>query len=134
MKLKLLLTTLMALVIVLAYSSARPAVAESPDYSAFVEILAINAPCYDAPDWNCTTSVTRSGNTTTCTAKATSPGGTFNIYMYGKGPGGKALHTQSGQYYGSNGTKSCYAKSCSITFTYTGSARPTLCNWGFMYW
>lgn len=87
----------------------------------------------NAPGWNCNTSVTRVGDTTTCTASATSPGGAYNIYMYGGGPGGKALHTTSGAYYGTASTKSCYSSTCTIKFTYTGSARPTLCNWLFSF-
>ena len=85
-----------------------------------------------APGWNCSTSITRSGSTSTCTATATSPGGAYNIFMYGGGPGGKALHIGA-TYYGSNNTKNCSASSCTIKFTYTGSAQPTLCNWFFAF-
>ena len=86
-----------------------------------------------APGWNCNTSVTRSGDTTTCVATVTSPGGAYNIYMYGGGPGGKALHTTSGAYYGTASTNSCSSSTCTVKFTYTGSARPTLCNWLFRF-
>jgi hypothetical protein len=91
------------------------------------------APCgAGAPGWNCSTSITRSGSTSTCTATATSPGGSYNIFMYGGGPGGKALHLGA-TYYGSNNTKSCTGSTCTIKFTYTGSAMPNLCNWFFTF-
>ena len=86
----------------------------------------------DAPGWSCYTNIGVSGNTTTCTATAVSPGGSYNISLVGGGPGGKALHLGT-TYYGSNGTCNKFSTSCSVTFTYTGSARPNLCNWKFKY-
>lgn len=135
MKLQKFVILLIALVILSAGFSTYSALAAESDSSSQITVLAVTASCGSgAPGWTCSTSVVRSGSTTTCTAKATSPGGSYNIYMYGAGPGGKALHTSSGAYYGSSSTKSCYASSCTIKFTYTGSALPTLCNWAFYYW
>lgn len=137
MKLQKLIIILVVLVALSASSGTYSALAEGPDPDPQVGILSITADCGpNAPGWTCNTSVTRVSNTTTCTATAISPGGSYNIYMYGLGPGGKALHVGS-TYYGTAIPQSspvhCSASSCTVVFTYTGSARPTLCNWGFYY-
>jgi len=130
---KKLITLLMVLVALLAGSGTYSALAQGTGTDTGQLGIFSTVPCGpDALGWLCSTTVVRSGTTTTCTATATSPGGSYNIFMYGSVPNGKALHIGS-TYYGSNNTKSAFASSLTIKFTYTGSAQPTLCNWHFEF-
>jgi hypothetical protein len=132
MKLQKLITLLIVLVVLLASFGIYSALAKGPDSGMKVGKLSTACVAGSPAGWTCPTSVVRSGNVTTCYAQAVGPAGSSQtIYIYGNGTGGKALHVGS-TYYGSSTPHTCYSsRSCSWTFTYTGSAQPVLCNWRF---
>jgi hypothetical protein len=131
MKLQKLITLLMVLVVLSASFGIYHALAKGPDSG--LQPLSTACVAGTPPGWTCPTYVQRVGNTSTCYAQAVGPaGGTYNITIYGNGTNYMALHIGS-TYYGTStvGHDCPTGRSCSWTFTYTGSAQPILCNWRF---